>query len=349
MIPNTLRIGLIVFAALTTGACATKNARTSAIPALQQADERPDPAPDNYVRWMRVVGLYPITRIPVASGFRRWKLDYANEVKAWSGQRAQAWSPDLESHGVPAAVKLHAPLFLIEGKERANRFGLPQPAPDGKTVIVDTDKPTVLWRSGTTRFKGQTLNQISYILWFPERPKTRALDLLGGSLDIVIVRVTLGADGKPVLYDTIHGCGCYHLFFPAPPTRRKPMPEDDDLREEAFVPFEAPALKEGERLGIRITSGAHYVVGLDVVGLEALSPGSSAPYILSEAEAVNHAIAHLYDRHGILPQSRRLERFILWPMGIRSPGAMRAWGRHATAFVGKRHFTDADLLDRAFE
>jgi hypothetical protein len=28
---------------------------------------------------------------------------------------------------------------------------------------------------------------------------------------------------------------------------------------------------------------------------------------------------------------------------------MRQWGRHATAFVGRRHFDDADLLDRHFE
>jgi hypothetical protein len=28
---------------------------------------------------------------------------------------------------------------------------------------------------------------------------------------------------------------------------------------------------------------------------------------------------------------------------------MRQWGRHATAFVGRRHFDDADLLDRYFE
>jgi hypothetical protein len=27
---------------------------------------------------------------------------------------------------------------------------------------------------------------------------------------------------------------------------------------------------------------------------------------------------------------------------------MRQWGHHATAFVGRRHFDDADLLDRRF-
>jgi hypothetical protein len=28
---------------------------------------------------------------------------------------------------------------------------------------------------------------------------------------------------------------------------------------------------------------------------------------------------------------------------------MRERGRHATAFIGRRHFDDADLLDRLFE
>jgi hypothetical protein len=35
-------------------------------------------------------------------------------------------------------------------------------------------------------------------------------------------------------------------------------------------------------------------------------------------------------------------------MGIASAGAMRQWGHHATAFVGRRHFDDADLLARRF-
>jgi hypothetical protein len=35
-------------------------------------------------------------------------------------------------------------------------------------------------------------------------------------------------------------------------------------------------------------------------------------------------------------------------MGIPNPGAMRQWGTHATAFVGRRHFDDPFLIDRAF-
>ena len=57
----------------------------------------------------------------------------------------------------------------------------------------------------------------------------------------------------------------------------------------------------------------------------------------------------LFGTDGIIAGTERLERFLLWPTGIANPGAMRQWGTHATAFVGRRHFDDPDLLDRAFQ
>ena len=51
---------------------------------------------------------------------------------------------------------------------------------------------------------------------------------------------------------------------------------------------------------------------------------------------------------GLVPGTQRGERFLFWPMGIASAGQMRQWGTHATAFVGRRHFDDADLIDRRF-
>jgi hypothetical protein len=52
---------------------------------------------------------------------------------------------------------------------------------------------------------------------------------------------------------------------------------------------------------------------------------------------------------GIVAGSERGERFLFWPMGVRNPGAMRQWGRHATAFVGIRHFDDPDLFEKYFD
>jgi hypothetical protein len=56
----------------------------------------------------------------------------------------------------------------------------------------------------------------------------------------------------------------------------------------------------------------------------------------------------MFGPDSLAPGSERLERFILWPTGVVSPGAMRQWGRHAVAFVGERHFDDPDYMDRMF-
>jgi hypothetical protein len=54
----------------------------------------------------------------------------------------------------------------------------------------------------------------------------------------------------------------------------------------------------------------------------------------------------LFDASGLIEQSARTERFLLWPSGILSPGTMRQAGTQAIAVLGRRHFDDAQLLDR---
>jgi hypothetical protein len=58
--------------------------------------------------------------------------------------------------------------------------------------------------------------------------------------------------------------------------------------------------------------------------------------------------ASAFGPDGLVRGTERPERHTFWPMGIASAGAMRQWGRHATAFVGRRHFDDADLLEKRF-
>lgn len=56
----------------------------------------------------------------------------------------------------------------------------------------------------------------------------------------------------------------------------------------------------------------------------------------------------MFRQDSIVPGSERLDRLVLWPTGVYSPGAMRQLGRHALAFVGRRHFDDLLFLDRMF-
>ena len=83
------------------------------------------------------------------------------------------------------------------------------PAPE-----VDTREPVVYQRIAHTRLGGRVLLQLVYSLWFPERPARPGLDLLAGRVDAVVLRLTLDGRGRVLLLDSIHGCGCYHVFVP---------------------------------------------------------------------------------------------------------------------------------------
>jgi hypothetical protein len=247
-------------------------------------------------------------------------------------------------------LALHAPRFHVERRGAFDDPGAPGWAADG-TPRVDTARPVVYQRIAHTRVQGRLLTQLVYTLWFPERPRTGALDLLGGALDGVIVRLTLGPDGQPRLLDTIHACGCYHLFFPAAGVSLRPGAPADE--EWAFVPAPLPRPGPGERLSVRIASGTHYVLGVGVAAAGD-SPTDALTYERRPEDDLLRlrwpagGTRSLYGPSGLVAGTERGERFLFWPMGIASAGAMRQWGHHATAFVGRRHFDDPDLLDRRF-
>jgi hypothetical protein len=216
-------------------------------------------------------------------------------------------------------------------------------------------------RDAQTRLAGRWLRQRVYTLWFAERapdPRLGSLDLLAGALDGVIVRITLDERGQPLMLDTIHACGCWHQFYPAPDVL--PREGAPTLQEWAFVPGALPALKAGQRLVVRLASRTHHVTG--VAAHESLEAGATAgepSYTLRDENLLRSLHIQdepgsgagrrsLYRPDGLVQGTDRKERFLFWPMGIASPGAMRQWGHHATAFVGRRHFDDPRLLEERF-
>jgi hypothetical protein len=102
---------------------------------------------------------------------------------------------------------------------------------------------------------------------------------------------------------------------------------------------------------VAMQSGTHYVNHLYPLSTP---HDGDMPYALvdydvlkSQPQAAGQRRS-LFNRYGIVTGSERLERFIIWPMGVYSPGAMRQWGRHAVAFVGRRHFDDPFYLEKMF-
>ena len=152
----------------------------------------------------------------------------------------------------------------------------------------------------------------------------------------------------PLVYDSIHSCGCYHQFFPTP--RAQPLPPQDTLDEQAFVPQQLPAVRgrqprrsaAGDGNPLHPARAGRHRHARDRLRLRTGRCAAFAARIPPGAAAARSA------RDGIVPGSERGERYVFWPMGVREPGAMREWGRHATAFIGRRHFDEARLIERYF-
>ncbi|MCA3243002.1 MAG: hypothetical protein ING89_17040 [Rubrivivax sp.] len=329
--------------------------------------------PARYSTAGRALGLYPLVRWPFFAGVQGWQKQHAAEMARWATQpprlhrvgpaaatRAREqpppWPPATDALGLPQptpahAAQLfawHAPVFEIEALGSPDRFGA-LAWPEAGPPRVDTAAPVVYQRLSHTRVGGLWLLQLSYTLWFPERPASSAFDLLAGALDGVVLRLTLDEHGQPLLLDTIHACGCYHLFFPAATLR--PRDGGPRFEEWLFAPAPLPPLAPAQRLVVRLASATHYVMGLQTLPRATLA---AETYTLQPEEALRSLPTpsgrrSLYGPDGLVAGTERGERVLFWPMGIASAGAMRQWGHHATAFVGQRHFDEADLIDRRFE
>jgi hypothetical protein len=216
---------------------------------------------------------------------------------------------------------------------------------------VDAERPVEFRFLSHARFGDEVVLQLNYLIWFPERPARDGLmeRLLAGRLDGVLWRVTLDAEGEVLAGESVHACGCYYMAFPGARLRQV---EDPPGPEPVFIGPQMPSPAPGERVRITLESGSHYVVGLDTVLERDLSPVEMA---VLPADSLRSLPAEggrrsLYGPgSGIVRGTERGERWLLWPMGVPSPGAMRQPGRHAIAFVGRRHFDDPRLLDRQVE
>jgi len=333
--------------------------------------------PDDYWQWSRIVGLYPVTRIPFAKGVEQWHEEaidafrrhaHGDDASARSVRYAPAAATRLSRAEVASLLSVpsfsplrqivlaedqrsrlfeaFAPVFEVETDGDFDRLGAVG-LTSGARPAVDTSRPVVYRRLAYTRFNGEVLPQLVYTAWFPQRPAVSALDVLAGNLDGVVYRVTLGRDGVPLVYDTIHPCGCYHMFFPAGRLRALPAPDPAD--EWAFIPGTLPEAQPGQLVTLHVQARTHYLTGISIA-----APAPSAPYALEDENQLRSlplpegGRRSLYSQDGLVAGSERMERFLFWPMGVPSAGTMRQWGHHATAFLGVRHFDDAYLMQDRF-
>lgn len=328
---------------------------------------------DNYLSWRRALGLYPLTAQFVLRGVSRLQAregryfttaaslprtvrgatygfahpDTSGEVAGIVAQapRDALGVPLLDAGSVARLFAAHSPVFTVDGDGPSDRIG--RVTADDSGIHVDVSDPVGYTYLSYARFEDAVLVQLNYVVWFPARARRSPFDLYAGPLDGITWRVTLDKDGSVLVADTMHNCGCYYMAFPG--RALEPRTGVREFAEPLWVPQSLPPVENG-RFMIYLSGGEHYVRGIGAANADLrVTQLRALPYAaLKNLPGSGLATRNLFGADGLVDESARAERFVLWPMGIRSAGAMREAGHHAIAFVGKRHFDDPDLLDRYF-
>ncbi len=335
--------------------------------------------PDSYQDWKRIIGLYPVARYFAKIGIDRLHRELSASIKMaindlpLNGQLIRYRPPSSKflstdeiasilnsayatgnTLGIPGLSQLHfqeltehyAPVWEIDTRNDNDKLGVVR-LDKNNHPSVDSSQPKVYTAQGYARWHGKVLLQLIYQIWLPAREKTGVFDLYGGALDSVIWRITLNPNGIPIAYDSIHGCGCYYLLFPGEGYRAI---SPSDGAEPVLSPKPITKIPSGFRLVLRLDSRSHYLQQIAFDDNEGKNRSVIYRYEdsgkLGSLPLPDGSRRSLYGENGLIDASGRNERFLLWPYGIASPGAMREWGTHAIAFIGKRHFDDPFLFEK---
>lgn len=322
--------------------------------------------PSNYSNAQRFWGIYPLTKRLAVSSVEKYRAEMTARITDGKRQhfhqstlyQLAPTSQPSENAAFSALFRQHAPELWVEKNNAADQLGAPL-FQENSSIGLDTDTPQAYTYVTYTRYKQQVLTQLNYVYWFAARPKTSWSDLYGGDLDALVWRVTLSMQGRPVLYDSIHACGCYHVLF----LPRGTTIDVSKIKGEKPLSFTLSAQtnsKYDAALRLKLDSGTHYLIDVAAGNTPQLERDDKP--VISDVEEFNHYDLQPYQRlltlptssgrqslfggDGIIAQSSRLERFVLWPLGVPNAGAMRQAGTHAIAFIGERHFDDPWLFDQ---
>lgn len=318
--------------------------------------------PSEYRALNRVLGLYPLTTLPMniaISGYRNdmtarmassQTFDRVNRYQASTNKQPVTVKVDalgvleLPDSEWQALFDQHAPYLEIEAQTQDDEIGRIEL--DDDRVAVNTKRPTYYTYVSYSRFHDETLIHLNYAFWFPARTALRAIDIYAGEFDGITWRVTLDKTGQIKWFDSIHSCGCYHkLYSPG-----GVWVLNDDIRGEKPILVEVDSALQTQTPLLRITSAEHYIISVEPAdSLNSATLVQREPYERLINIGSAQAGKTFFDRRGLVADSKRAERFLLWPQGIISAGAMRIRGTHAIAFIGQRHFDDAFLFEELLE
>jgi len=328
---------------------------------------------DDYSTMSRVFGVYPLTslvvshqinkhqkltrlafkkplaEIPVKGKLTRYGVSASKTNLRFEFDRDNPLAiPRLKPEYLALLFQNYAPILEVDEEDENDQVGRIQLDIEARAQFSN-DQPLMYVLPSYVKFNNKILLQLNYIFWFASRPQKSAFDIYSGNLDGLIWRVTLDDNAEPILFDSVHDCGCYHKFYIGEQVEFKQAIADQE-REPPFVAQHIKIEDLTKQVVIRISSVAHFVerIYFESEATQDFKAMQIKPYASLRSLPWNKQRRSMFASDGLVEGTARSERWMLWPMGVPSAGAMRQWGHHAVAFVGKRYFDDANLLDKYF-
>jgi len=311
------------------------------------------PSDDDYSTLARVAGLYPIATVPFRSGVVNEQRQLAKEWGQVSDKQWYQYKPTSPTRINTAShwqqlLAAHAPVWLIDSATGPNLPGAP--FWQGDVLKVNTQQPTTYAFVSEARWQQQSITQLNYIIWFSERPRLKRLDWVAGQHDAVVFRVNLNQKGAVIAYDSIHLCGCWYRLF---------LPPGQPFKINHHY-WQEPVLMSRVQLPVGSSPRMAVYLAADTHQIQYLSPAAEVakasvritqgyqqkPFSTLLSLPHSSGVKPVFNRQGYVTGSKRPERWLFWPMGVKNPGALRRFGDHAISFVGRRYFDDPHLLER---
>ena len=165
----------------------------------------------------------------------------------------------------------YMPVFLIENhKNRHNLIGTASAkAIEGKEEIIYINPVKATVYTQTRKFKASknTYTNLVYRVHFEQIPGGFIPFYLGKGKNMgLIVIVTLNFRNQPILYTTVHTCGCYLAFVPTSHMLESGFPRDWDKGRQSVYFENLPGILDYDKLSsdqektvILIRDGSHRV------------------------------------------------------------------------------------------
>jgi hypothetical protein len=206
--------------------------------------------------------------------------------------------------------------------------------------------PVVYHIYQTVAIGGREHVQLTYTAWYPAHPKMKTFDLEEADIDSCVLRVTLDDGNRPILFETIAACGCFHKAFVekwvedeaakqfGQPERGKKYSVErtvkGDVDWEVAGIVDEPRNQPGRPV-VFLKAGDHKVIGLgSTARLKVPSGADTRRYALTDYQALyslpveNGDRAPFFDLGGKVRGAERKERLLLGFIGVDSAGQPRA-------------------------